>query len=164
MQQGGSLAQGGHESAGSRPHRDPKETHLLEIDLEQYDDALFCHYLESAVSEDADEESDGAIDILSQSTEPNGCGKGRENFDKKHQESELDYMPGRVYDILYSDRGSYNDHACATLDTGCQRTAVGADTLGRMKPFWPQNSHGTSRKIRTNFVRSTEFRRPSTML
>ncbi|CAE7736839.1 unnamed protein product [Symbiodinium sp. KB8] len=74
--------------------RDPKETHLLEIDLEQYDDALFCHYLESAVSEDADEESDGAIDILSQSTEPNGCGKGRENFDKKHQESELDYMPG----------------------------------------------------------------------
>ena len=117
--------------------RDPKEAHLLEIDLEQYDDALFCHHLESADGEDLTEETRGADDILSQSTEPNGYGKGREIFDPKHQESELDYMPGRVYDVWYSDEGFYNDHACATLDTGCQRTAVGADTLSRMKPFWP---------------------------
>ena len=142
--------------------RDPKETHLLEIDLEQYDDALFCHYLESAVNEDASEESDGAIDILSQSTEPNGCGKGRENFDMKHQESELDYMPGRVYDVLYSDGGAYNDHACATLDTGCQRTAVGADTLGRMKPFWPSELPWYKQKEQNKFrsvhgVSQTEY-------
>ena len=33
----------------------------------------------------------------------------------------------------------FEDAACATLDTGCQRTAVGCDTLEIMKPHWPQD-------------------------
>ncbi|CAE7519971.1 unnamed protein product [Symbiodinium sp. CCMP2456] len=56
--------------------RDPKETHLLEIDLEHYDDALFCHHLEAGPADDFLEESSAEHDILSQSVEPSGYGKG----------------------------------------------------------------------------------------
>ena len=120
---------------GYRP--DPKEAHLLEIDLDPYDDALFCHHLEAEQINDPLERSPDDEDILSVSTEPNGCGKGRESFDPKSRVSELDYMPDRVYEILYGGGSSYDDAACATIDTGCQRTAVGVETLNRMKPLWP---------------------------
>ena len=46
-------------------------------------------------------------------------------------------MPDRVYEILYGGGSSYDDAACTTIDTGCQRTAVGIETLNRMKPLWP---------------------------
>ena len=114
-----------------------KETHLLEIDLEPYEDSLFCHYLEAEDHQGPHPESELTSDILSRSLEPKGYGKGRSVFDIDLHTSELDYMPGRVYDVWYGGSLSYDDDACATIDTGCQRTAIGSETLKRMKPFWP---------------------------
>ena len=53
-------------------------------------------------------------------------------------------MPARVYmdlpcwNVLYGEVTSVREEACATLDTGCQRTAVGEETLKQMRGHWPQ--------------------------
>ena len=122
-------------AGSSRDHQ--KETHLLEIDLEPYEDSLFCHYLEAEDHQGPHSETELEPDILSRSFEPKGYGKGRSSFDSDLPTSELDYMPGGVYDVWYGGSLSYDDDACATIDTGRQRTAIGSETLKRMKPFWP---------------------------
>ncbi|CAE7948678.1 unnamed protein product [Symbiodinium sp. KB8] len=53
-----------------------KETHLLEIDLEPYEDSLFCHYLEAEEHQGPHPENELTSDILSRSLEPKGYGKG----------------------------------------------------------------------------------------
>ncbi|CAE7610625.1 unnamed protein product, partial [Symbiodinium sp. CCMP2456] len=63
-------------AAGSRESQ--KEAHLLEIDLEPYEDALFCHYLEAGDQPEALHEPESGFDILSGSKEPQGYGKGRD--------------------------------------------------------------------------------------
>ncbi|CAE7602014.1 GIP [Symbiodinium sp. CCMP2456] len=58
-----------------------KETHLLEVDLQDYDDAMFCHYLETVPKPGAG----GAV--LNEDFEPKGYGHNRDS-----PISELDYM------------------------------------------------------------------------
>ncbi|OLP81509.1 hypothetical protein AK812_SmicGene37953 [Symbiodinium microadriaticum] len=61
-------------AGSSRDHQ--KETHLLEIDLEPYEDSLFCHYLEAEDHQGPHSETELEPDILSRSFEPKGYGKG----------------------------------------------------------------------------------------
>ena len=115
-----------------------KETHLLEVDVDDYDDAMFCHLLEiipDDVNVSAPTSASGSI--LNQEAEPKGCGVGPAQRDSPI--SELDYMVCRLHELWYSESHMFEDAACATLDTGCQRTAVGRDTLENMKPHWPQD-------------------------
>ena len=108
----------------------PKETHLLEVDLQDYDDAMFCHLLETIP-----EKITSTNAVLTEEFEPKGCGEHPDRTDSPI--SELDYMSCRFHEVWFSDHTGYDDRACATLDTGCQRTAVGIETLNQMKPLWP---------------------------
>ncbi|OLQ12727.1 Copia protein [Symbiodinium microadriaticum] len=62
-------------AGSSRDHQ--KETHLLEIDLEPYEDALFCHYFEADEHQGPHRKTECEPDILSRSDGPKGYGKGQ---------------------------------------------------------------------------------------
>ena len=119
------------------PASGSKETHLLEIEIDSYDDAFFCNLLEVEPAGRQDHGSRSEPDYEHRSIEPQGYGKGRPDLASDLFCTELDYVPRRVYDVWFSDHGYHEDDACATIDTGCQRTAVGINTLNRMKPHWP---------------------------
>ncbi|CAE7037736.1 RE1 [Symbiodinium sp. CCMP2592] len=106
------------------PASGSKETHLLEVEIDSYDDALFCHFLEVESAETPIEGDQIDPDHQHRSIEPQGCGKGRDDFEMKLFRPELVYMPGRVYDVWFSEFDRYEDDACATIDTGCQRTQL----------------------------------------
>ena len=66
------------------------------------------------------------------------------------------------WEVMYGACSSVRDDACATIDTGCQRTAIGLDTLKRMKPFWPADltwfrQTETNRFRSVNGVSQTDF-------
>ena len=74
-----------------------KETHLLEVDVDDYDDAMFCHLLEiipDDVSDSGPTSASGSI--LNQEAEPKGCGVGPAQRDSPI--SELDYMVCRLHE------------------------------------------------------------------
>ena len=101
-----------------------KAAHFLEVELEDEEDALFCHHLELVKGT-----GDGSFDV-----EPNGYGSETAGHQSKPCQ---DYTVPRVFEVFFSEEVNIDD-ACATIDTGCQRTAVGIETLRSMMKHWPQ--------------------------
>ncbi|CAE7946774.1 unnamed protein product [Symbiodinium sp. KB8] len=72
----------------------PKETHLLEVDLQDYDDAMFCHLLETIP-----EKITSTNAVLTEEFEPKGCGEHPDRTDSPI--SELDYMSCRFHEAPF---------------------------------------------------------------
>ncbi|CAE7770550.1 RE2 [Symbiodinium sp. CCMP2456] len=88
-----------------------KAAHFLEVELEEGDDALFFHFLEQ---ENLD--SSAVPQVFEQ--EPDGYGP------KDSCEPSRAYT-AQEFEVLYGESSGV-DEVCATIDTGCPRTAVGA--------------------------------------
>ena len=104
-----------------------KAAHFLEVEIEDEEDALFCHYLEALPDP---EDVEGRVF----EHEPTGYGS---DLAGRPSEPSQDYTVPRVFEVMYSESVVVDD-ACATIDTGCQRTAVGIETLRTMMKHWPE--------------------------
>ena len=103
-----------------------KAAHFLEIELEDEADALFCHHLEL-------EDRTSDVEPGNFESEPKRYGSDMCAFLPSQSQ---DYTAPGVCEVLYGECVE-NDEACATIDTGCQRTAVGIETLRTMMKHWP---------------------------
>ena len=103
-----------------------KAAHFLEIELEDEADALFCHHLEL-------EDRTSDVEPGNFESEPKHYGSDMCAFLPSQSQ---DYTAPGVCEVLYGECVE-NDEACATIDTGCQRTAVGIETLRTMMKHWP---------------------------
>ena len=114
--------------------------HLLELEIEDDDDVMFCHFLEETIppATSTTFDPEGVFDSAD-SLEPKGYGKGEPSSCTSEPTDERAYMSRRSNDVMFSEEQYVSDDdAYATIDTGCQRTAVGIETLNRMKRHWPE--------------------------
>ena len=112
-------------------------THFLEVEIEEGDDALFCYALDVEPNQTSDQEQDTMEIPTNQIVEPD-----------YHQFSFPDRLTTTSEGLIVTDEGPvelrpladvcmvFQDGTCATIDTGCQRTAVGLDTLKHMMRHW----------------------------
>ena len=114
----------------------PKDAHYLEAGSEE---VLFLHYLDFL---DSKKEKRPSTASSSSSTtvfpravlNHHATGAGREHDASAYMCSAL----GLPHELLYMhDSVQADEDACATIDTGCQRTAVGKETLDRMIARYP---------------------------
>ena len=115
----------------------PKENFYIENESEE---ALFLHYLDfvdyqssrSQVAQTAAKSTAASSsDILSRPT----ARLGPENGESAYMCSAL----GLPHELMYvNDSAQVDEDSCATIDTGCQRTAIGKETLDRMISRYPQ--------------------------
>ena len=115
----------------------PKENYYVENESEE---ALFLHYLDfvdyqssrSQVAQTAAKSTAASSsDILSRPT----ARPGPENGESAYMCSAL----GLPHELMYvNDSAQVDEDSCATIDTGCQRTAIGKETLDRMISRYPQ--------------------------
>ena len=134
------------------PNTKEQPAHFLEVNFDESDDVMFCNFLSKAEDEDPETSQDTYAttidyeDATERTSEQDRVGPecSFEPTGYVGVQSGETPVPARVYmdlpcwDVLYGEVTFVRDEACATLDTGCQRTAVGAETLKKMRVHWPQ--------------------------
>ena len=114
-----------------------KEANYLAYDNEE---AYFLHYLDfRRMSRTGQLESlgkdvaDGRFDLTTRTSEPSGCRVTKNRQDCLSESAYRCAALGLPHEIMYvSQHEPIDEDHCATVDTGCQRTAIGVATLERL--------------------------------
>ena len=114
-----------------------KEANYLTYDNEE---AYFLHFLDfrrasrrNSGSGAGDEFFEGAVDLTTRTSEPSRGNSSKDREDRPHESAYRCAALGLPHEVMYvhSHEPIDEDH-CATVDTGCQRTAIGSATLERL--------------------------------